>query len=69
MKFDELNEFRTENLKQIHYDLVLNELIYELLPVYNFFLVWKDLVHELLDFFLADWISSSTGLLFIGKNC
>jgi len=54
MKFDELNEFRTENLKQIHYDLVLNELIDELLPVYNFFLVWKDLVHELLDFFLAD---------------
>jgi len=54
MKFDELNKFRTENLKQIYYDFVLNELINELLPVYDFFLVRKDLVYKFLNFFLTD---------------
>ena len=60
MKFDEFNEFRAENLKQIYDDLMLNELIDELLSFYNFFLKGKDLVHELLDFFLADGVPSST---------
>ena len=69
MEFDELNEFITEDLEQIHDDLVLNELIDELLLIYNFFLVWKDLVHKFLDFFLAYWKSSSTWPFFICKNC